>query len=206
MTNLLEHDFNKNQVGLDISRSTFMIKHNRLATCNAGDLNVCYFEEVLPGDTFNLKSAALARMATPIHPTMSNAFMNVEFFFVPARLTWEHWEEFLGVNKDTYWTQPTTYNIPQITAPTGGWSEGSLADQFGIPIGKDGFSISALPFRAYGLIYNYFWRNKNLQTPIAVNVDDTTRTGSNGSNYITDCQLGGMPAKACKLGDINSHF
>lgn len=91
--------------------------------------------------------------------------------------------------------------MPYLTAPSGGWQKGTLADQFGIPIGVGGIKVNALPFRAYGLIYNYFWRNKNVMTPIGVNVDDTNRTGSNGSNYVTDSQLGGMPANACKLPD-----
>lgn len=141
-------------------------------------------------------------MATPIHPVMDKAFIDVEYFFIPWRLCWDHWEEFLGVNKDTFWAQTTTYLIPQLTAPTGGWQKGSLADQFGIPINKAGIKANALPFRAYGLVYNYFWRNKNLMNPCGVNTDDTDRTGSNGTNYVNDVQLGGMPAKACKLPDL----
>lgn len=201
MQNLLQKDFSSNQVRLDISRSTFNLDTDFLGTANAGKLNVCFFEEVLPGDTFNVNASVLARMMTPIHPVMSNAYLSLEFFFVPWRLVWEHFEEFLGVNKDTFWAQSTTYVMPYLTAPSGGWQKGTLADQFGIPIGVGGIKVNALPFRAYGLIYNYFWRNKNLMTPIGVNVDDTNRTGSNGSNYITDCQLGGMPANACKLPD-----
>lgn len=201
MNKLLQKDFSSNQVRLDISRSTFHLDTDFLGTANAGKLNVCYFEEVLPGDTFNVNASVLARMMTPIHPVMSSAYLSLEFFFVPWRLVWEHFEEFLGVNKDTFWAQSTTYVMPYLTAPNGGWQKGTLADQFGIPIGVGGIKVNALPFRAYGLIYNYFWRNKNLMTPIGVNVDDTNRIGSNGSNYITDCQLGGMPANACKLAD-----
>lgn len=201
MPSLLQKDFSSNQVRLDISRSSFNLDTNFLGTANAANLNVCYFEEVLPGDTFNVLAKVLARMMTPIHPVMSNAYLSLEFFFVPWRLVWEHFEEFLGVNKDTFWAQSTTYTMPYLTAPSGGWQKGTLADQFGIPIGVGGIKVNALPFRAYGLIYNYFWRNKNVMTPIGVNVDDTNRTGSNGSNYVTDCQLGGMPAKACKLPD-----
>lgn len=201
MPNLLQKDFSSNQVRLDISRSTFNLDTDFLGTANAGKLNVCFFEEVLPGDTFNVNASVMARMLTPIHPVMSNAYLSLEFFFVPWRLVWEHFEEFLGVNKDTFWAQSTTYVMPYLTAPSGGWQKGTLADQFGIPIGVGGIKVNALPFRAYGLIYNYFWRNKNLMTPIGVNVDDTNRSGSNGSNYVTDCQLGGMPANACKLPD-----
>lgn len=202
MNDLMQRDFSKNRVRLDISRSRFPLNTRFLGTCNAGNLNVFYAEEVLPGDTFNVKAAINARMATPIHPVMDKAYIDVEYFFIPWRLCWDHWEEFLGVNKDTFWAQTTTYLIPQLTAPTGGWQKGSLADQFGVPINVAGIKANALPFRAYGLVYNYFWRNKNLMNPCGVNTDDTDRTGSNGTNYVNDVQLGGMPAKACKLPDL----
>lgn len=202
MADVFHRDFSKNHVSLDISRSRFPLNTKFLGTANAGDLNVCYAEEVLPGDTFNVRAGVLARMMTPIHPVMDDAYIDVEFFFVPWRLTWEHWEEFLGVNKDTFWAQTTTYNIPYLTAPSGGWTKGTLADQFGIPIGIANIKVNALPFRAYGLVYNYFWRNKNLQTAAGINIDDTNRTGSNGTNYVNDIQLGGMPAKSCKLPDL----
>lgn len=202
MNDLLQRDFSKNRVRLDITRSRFPLNTKFLGTSNAGNLNVFYAEEVLPGDTFNVKAAINARMATPIHPVMDRAYIDVEFFFVPWRLTWEHFEEFLGVNKDTFWAQSTEYQIPQLTAPSGGWQKGTLADQFGLPIGVAGIKANALPFRAYALIYNYFWRNKNLMNPCGINIDDTDRTGSNGANYVTDVQLGGMPAKACKLPDL----
>lgn len=202
MSNLLQRDFSSHPVRLDISRSTLPLDNHYLNTVNAGELRVCYFEEVLPGDSFNVHTGVNIRMSTPIHPVMDSAKASIEFFYVPWRLTWQHFEEFLGVNKDTFWTQPTTYTLPYLTAPTGGWAEGTLADDFGLPINVGGITACALPFRAYGLIYNYFWRNKNLMTAAGVNIDDTNRTGSNGSNYITDVQLGGMPAKACKLPDL----
>ena len=134
MNDLLQRDFSRNRVTLDISRSRFPLNTRFLGTANAGYLNVFYAEEVLPGDSFNVKSVVNARMATPIHPVMDKCYIDVEFFYVPWRLTWDHWEEFLGVNKDTFWAQNTTYLIPQLTAPTGGWQKGSLADQFGVPI------------------------------------------------------------------------
>jgi len=105
-------------------------------------------------------------MSTPIFPTMDSAFMDTYFFFVPNRLVWEHWKDFNGENNSTYWTQPTEYNVPQITAPAnGGWNKGSLADYFGLPTEVTNISVSHLPFRAYTLIWNEWFRDQNYMSP-----------------------------------------
>jgi hypothetical protein len=65
------------------------------------------------------------RMATPIFPVMDNAFCDFYFFFVPNRLVWEHWKEFMGENKETAWTPKTEYSVPQVTAPAKKTNKGS---------------------------------------------------------------------------------
>lgn len=196
-----EMHFSKNPVNLDIPRSRFDRSHSYKTTFNTGDLIPIFLDEILPGDTMSMDMSSVVRMATPIYPVMDNAYMDVYFFQVPNRLVWEHWREFMGENRTTHWEQPTEYQIPQITAPTGGWEKGSLADYFGIPTKVAGISISSLPFRAYGLIWNEWFRDENLQNPCMVNLDETTQTGTNGTDYVTDVQLGGMPAKAAKYHD-----
>lgn len=196
-----EMHFSQNPTNIDIPRSKFNRSHDYKTTFNTGDLIPIYIDEVLPGDTMTIDMASVIRMSTPITPVMDNAFVDVYFFQVPNRLIWEHWREFMGENRLTHWEQPTQYEIPQIKAPEGGWAKGTIADYMGIPTKVGGISINALPFRAYGLIWNEWFRDENLSDPVMVNMDETTLTGSNGNAATTDVQLGGMPAKVAKYHD-----
>lgn len=193
--------FADNPVNIDIPRSKFRRDSQHKTTFNTGDLIPIYVDEVLPGDTMQMTMATAMRMSTPIYPVMDNCSCDFYFFFVPARLTWEHWREFMGENRTTHWEQPVDYEIPQLKAPSGGWAKGTIADYMGIPTLKENISVNALPFRAYCLIWNEWFRDQNLKDPAMVNLDDTTQTGSNGDEYITDAQLGGMPLKAAKFHD-----
>ena len=81
-----------------ISRSRFKRDQNVKFTFDAGKLIPFYVDEVLPGDTFSVDTAGLVRMTTPIFPVMDNAYLDVYYFFVPNRIVWEHWKEFMGEN------------------------------------------------------------------------------------------------------------
>lgn len=185
----------------EIQRSRFTRANNHKTTFNEGQLIPIYLDEVLPGDTHQINMSALVRMATPIYPIMDNLWMDIYFFFVPNRLVWEHWREFNGQNNTTHWEQPVDYTIPQIKAPDVGWTKGTLADYFGLPTYTKNISVSALPFRAYCLIFNEWFRDQNLQDPAMVNLDDATVTGSNSGNYVINAQLGALPLKAAKMHD-----
>lgn len=143
----------------NIQRSVFDRSHGYKTTLDAGLLVPFFVDEVLPGDTFNLSVSMLARLATPIVPFMDNVWIDTQFFFVPNRLVWDHWEEFNGASKKGI--QETKYQIPQVfvtNAPTG-----SCWDYFGLPTGvNQKLSVSSLPFRAYWLIYNEWYRDENL--------------------------------------------
>lgn len=187
---------------VDVSRSRFQRNSDNKTTFNAGDLIPIYLDEVLPGDTHQIDLACVIRMATPIFPVMDNAFCDFYFFFVPNRLLWEHWKEFMGENKETAWTPKTEYSIPQVTAPTGGWAEGTLADYLGLPTKVEGISVSALPGRAYGLIYNEWFRNQNITQPTLVEVTDATTTGKNDGSATNDNAITlAKPLKAAKVFD-----
>ena len=105
------------------------------------------------------------------------------------------------------WIQQVEYEIPQISAPANGWHKGSLADYFGFPTEVGGYSASALPFRAYSLIYNEWFRDENLKNPLYISKGDTTITGTDktdlGANYdpVIDTQKGAAPVKAAKYFD-----
>lgn len=185
----------------EIQRSRFTRANNHKTTFNMGDLIPIYLDEVLPGDTHQMDLSALVRMATPIYPIMDNMFLDTYFFFVPNRLVWEHWREFNGQNNTTHWEQPTQYTIPQIKAPSGGWAKGTIADYFGLPTYTENISVSALPFRAYCLIWDEWFRDQNLCDPAMVNLDDATVTGTNSGDYVQNAQLGALPLKAAKIHD-----
>ena len=185
----------------DIKRSRFDRSSSVKTTFNVGDIIPFYVDEVLPGDTFDIRTSKVVRMQSLVTPVMDNIYLDTYFFFVPNRLTWEHWQQFNGENTESAWIPATEYQVPQLTAPTGGWSIGTIADYMGIPTGVSGLSVNALPFRAYALIMDQWFRDENLTDPLNISVSDVTQTGSNGSNYISDVALGGMPFKAAKYHD-----
>lgn len=170
-------------------------------TCNAGKLIPIFCEKFMPGDTFRIDTRTLARMTTPIAPVMDNAYMDIAFFAVPERLVWEHAKEFRGENTKTAWIPQVEYEKPQIKAPTGGWNFKTMADHLGIRPKTSNIQIDALPFRAIALIWNEYYRDQNLQDPILIDKGDSTVTGSNGTNYLTDSLLGGELLPVCKFHD-----
>lgn len=186
---------------IDIGRSRFDRSASVKTSFNAGDVVPFYLEEVLPGDTFNVRTSRVVRMQTLLTPMMDNVYLDTYYFFVPNRLTWQHWKEFCGENTQSDWIPETEYTMPQITAPDGGWDVGTIADYFGIPTGVPGLSVSALPFRAYALIMNEWFRDQNLQDPLLVPVDDATVQGVNTSTFVTDVAKGGKPFIAAKYHD-----
>lgn len=193
--------FATNPTSLDMSRSTFRRDSGLKTSFNVGDLIPIFCDEVLPGDTFKMRTSFVARLQTLITPVMDNIYLDTYYFFVPNRLVWEHWRQFMGENTESAWIPQTEYSVPQIEAPSGGWNVGTIADYFGIPTGVDGISVNALPIRAYSLICNEWFRSENLTDPLVIPVSDSTVTGSNGNNYITDTAKGGAPFKAAKFMD-----
>lgn len=189
---------------IDIKRSVFDRSTQHKTTFNAGQLIPILCDEVLPSDTFVLSTSFVIRMSTPIYPTMDNLYADIYFYYVPSRLLWEHWEEFNGSNEDTYWTQPTEYEIPQIESPSGGWIKGTIADYLGIPTNvtlQDDHSVNHLPFRGVVKVWNDWFRDQNLQTPAYLDLGDSVTSGSNGTNYISDAIAGGMPLPVAKFHD-----
>ena len=176
---------------VDIQRSTFDRSSGHKTTFNAGKLVPIYVDEVLPGDTFEMKTSAIIRGSTPIFPVMDNANLDIYFFFVPNRLVWDHWKEFNGENTTSKWEQTVEYSIPQMAPPLTngsvvGWEKGTLADYMGIPtlVGpgvsqtNPEYSVNHLPFRAYCLIWNEWFRDQNLQDPVLIDTGDSQTNGS----------------------------
>lgn len=186
----------------DISRSQFDRSASVKTSFNVGQVIPFLVEEVLPGDTFKVKTSKVVRLQTLLTPMMDNLYLDTYYFFVPNRLVWEHWKEFNGENTKSAWLPDTEYEIPQITAPADtGWNVGTIADYFGIPTGVANLSVNALPFRAYSLIMNEWFRDENLTDPLLTPTDDATQTGVNTGNYVTDVANGGLPYVAAKYHD-----
>lgn len=177
---------------VDIQRSTFDRSSGHKTTFNAGKLVPIYVDEVLPGDTFEMKTSAIIRGSTPIFPVMDNANLDIYFFFVPNRLVWDHWKEFNGENTTSKWEQTVEYSIPQMapplstgTQPAAGWEKGTLADYMGVPteVGPGAsqtnpeWTVNHLPFRAYCLIWNEWFRDQNLQDPVLIDKGDSQTNG-----------------------------
>ena len=161
----------------DVPRSKFLGSFTRKTTFNAGLLVPFLLDEVLPGDHLKYDCTAYVRMATPYFPMMDNQRIDTHFFFVPNRLVWTNWRRFMG-------EQPTPgasidYTVPVVDMASNPavLGVGSLADYFGLPIGpqiSNIVKVNALPFRAYSLIYNEWFRDENLCGPAYITTDDAT--------------------------------
>lgn len=193
----------------EIQRSTFDRSCSYKTSFNVGDLVPFFVDEVLPGDTFDISTAKVVRSQTMLTPIMDNIFLDTYYFFVPNRLVWKHWREFCGENRDGAWAPTVEYSIPTIGAPEGGFQPGTIADYMGLPVGvnwkaTDPLAPSALPFRAYALICNEFFRDENLTDPLLISLEDANQNGSNGSDYANDVANGGKPFKAARMHDYFS--
>jgi hypothetical protein len=159
----------------DIPRSRFKAQKTHKTTFDAGYLIPVYVDEVLPGDTFNLKMTAFARLATPLYPIMDNMHLDSFFFFVPNRLIWNNWQKFMGEQEDP--GDSISYTIPQIVSPANGFPTGGLYDYMGLPtVGQVGtgntVTVCAFWPRAYNLIYNEWFRDQNMQNSVTVHKGD----------------------------------
>ena len=195
----------------DIPRSTFNRSHGYKTTFDADYLIPVLVDDVIPGDTFNVNMNFFARLATPLYPIMDNMYLESFFFFVPYRLVWDNWEKFCGAQEDP--GDSISYTVPVVTGTNAQTGEGTLWDYFGLPLDNgagahldpDDLSTTALPFRAYWLIWNEWFRDQNLQNTWNVPTGDgpdelfgleptnTTRIGSvlikrgKRHDYFTSC-------------------
>lgn len=167
---------------VSIPRSVFPRNRAYKTTLDVGKLYPVYIDDVLPGDTYNVTLTAFMRLMTLITSPMDNLVADFFFFFVPNRIDWENWQHFCGErdNPVADYNNDTAYLVPQITPPAGqGFANGSLADYFGLPTGVPGISVDAMPFRAYNLIWNEFFRDENLMPAATVDIGDTTVDDTN---------------------------
>lgn len=195
--------FSKNPQ-VDIQRSRFDRSSSVKLSFNVGDLIPFYVDEVLPGDTFSIDTSKLVRMQTLVTPVMDNIYLDTYYFFVPNRLLWDHWQNFCGENTDSAWVPQTEYHIPTLSMQQE-HIIGTIADYMGIPINNNSapsVSVNALPFRAYALIWNEWFRDQNLQDPQYVPTGDTSPDYSTyKDNPLYQACFGLAPLRAGKFRD-----
>lgn len=155
-----------------VSRTRFNRDQNILTTFDAGKLVPFYVDEVLPGDTYSVNTAAIIRMTTPKYPVFDDAFIDFYYFFCPNRILWDDFKRFMGEADDTPWMPAKTYTVPKLKIPAGEKAdrpyEESICDYMGIPTKairkgtQNEMEVNALPFRAYVKIWNEFFRDQNV--------------------------------------------
>lgn len=161
-----------------IHRSKFVDRPKRTFTFNAGDLvPIGKPFLVYPGDTFKIKPNIFLRFSSPfVTPVLDDAYVDTFWFFVPMRLLWSHWQNFMGESDTPYDPDKAVTNeylIPTLTAPEGGFGKGSLADYYMVNPYVQGVEVSALYFRGYNLIYNEWFRRQSIQPALPVPSEET---------------------------------
>lgn len=159
-------------------RSKFSLSHYKLATMNMGYIVPVGLTEVLPGDTLQQATSAFIRVTPLAAPVMHPVHVSIHHWYVPLRLIWDDFESFITGGEDGL--DDSVY--PTITAGSSGFAIGSLADYLGVPTGVANLEVSALPFRAYDLIYNEWYRDENL-------VDELVISTESGADTTTSLEL-----------------
>ena len=154
----------------NIPRSRFDRSSVLKTTFDENGLVPVFVDEVLPGDTFKMRANFFCRLQTLFRPVMDQLYLESFWFFVPYRLVWKHWPNFMG--EQVYPDDTTDYVIPTVKKINA--ANQTLWDYFGLPTGvANQLEVSALPFRAYWLIYNEWFRDENLCSPADICFDDT---------------------------------
>lgn len=158
-----------------IPRSRFRMQYQHKTAFSASYLIPAFVHEVLPGDTWSVNMSAFCRLSTPLYPLMDNLDLESWFFFVPCRILWSHWVNFMGEQPQSP-ADSTSYTVPSIV--TGAFATAaSLYDYMGLPVGAGsnaaGGPINALPFRAYNMIWNQWFRDQNLDTAVGFGATNT---------------------------------
>lgn len=210
MKSVMAHSFSQ-VPRVDIPRSSFNRSHGVKSCFDADYLIPVLVDDILPGDTFNVNMHFFARLATPTYPIMDNLYLESFFFFVPYRLVWNNWEKMHGAQDNP--GDSISYTVPVVTGTNAYTGEGTIWDYFGLPldngagahIDPDDFEISALPFRAYALIYDEWFRDQNLQDAWYI---DRTDVGDDGPDTFSSVRAasGVLPGNLLKRGKRHDYF
>ena len=173
LTRNIQNHFSKAALSKDISRTKFHMPFSHTTTGNSGKLIPFFMKECVPGDTVQCTTSIIARMQTPLAPVMDTAYLDWYYFFVPNRIIWEGFKEFMGERKTaTYLPATNVPTLPQVNFQQSGIRKTSVGNYFGLPLcggsNDPNFvgSVSALPFRAYMKIWNDWFKSTQLDDDI----------------------------------------
>lgn len=168
-----------------MKRAKHSLSNYKLLTCDMGELVPIGCLEALPGDSIQQATSALVRCSPLLAPVMHPVHVRIHHWFVPYRLLWTEWEDFITAGP----AGTSTPTFPTITLPNP-TTVGALSDYLGIPNGLNAPAVSALPFRAYNLIYNEAYRDTDLIAEAALSTasgaDSTTSTSLRNAAWEKD--------------------
>lgn len=173
---------------VSLPRSVFNRSHGVKTTFDCDYLIPFYVDEVLPGDTINLKASLLLRLnSQALRPFMDNAWVDCFYIWAPNRILWSNFKKFMGEQDNP--ADSISYTVPQITGPNvagGGIAIGHLYDYMGIPVGAlsggggaTGITFNNLHGRLYNAAWNYWFRDENLQNSVTADLGDGPDTYAN---------------------------
>lgn len=163
-------------------RSKFSLSNYKLLSMRMGHLVPIGLTEVLPGDTIQQATSALIRCSPLLAPVMHPVHVRIHHWYVPHRIVWEDFEDFItggpdGMDVSAFPTIKMTFTPGE--NPAGNNQVGFLPDYLGVPPEVNDLEVSALPFRAYALIWNEWYRDQDLQTPLPISVESGLDTTTN---------------------------
>lgn len=187
-------DSQRNQ-SIRIPRAAFDRTHRVLTTMDAGYLVPIMVDEIYPGDTVQIRTEIFARVATMLKPVMDTMYIDLMAFFCASRILWPNFVKLMGEQENP--GDSIDYTVPTFTSGSA-VAENSLADYFGLPIGKANVlqGVSALPFRMYNRCYNDWIKRQDLINNLTVETGDgpdnyanyTLQRRMKRADYFTSCQ------------------
>lgn len=189
---------------VSMRRSKFDLSHGVKTSLSVGSLVPVDVQEVLPGDTFIQNETHIARLTSAYTlPVMDNVFLDTYSFFVPLRLLYSDSENVFGVAEPSEYIKSERAEFP--TLPASEVFPGSIADYMGLPVTPSGKvipdGVSVLPFRAFALIYNEWFRNENVQQSTYVQKGEFVDSENLNNEPWSQSNYTGMPPKITKKKD-----
>lgn len=160
-----------------VGSNMFDLSHSVKQSFKMGTLTPHLALEVVPGDKIRIKPETLIRFSPLLAPSMVDVKVTQHYFFVPYRLIWENFTEWITGNVEAEAPYLQSIESQPVT-------EGSILDYLGVPPGLgygayDNSKLSALPYYAYYFIWYNYYRDQNLQDTY------TWSPAVDGPNYVS---------------------
>lgn len=183
-------------------RNKFSLNYNNRLSMSVGSLYPIYIQEVYPGDTFRVKQRSVVRSSSAfLKPVMDNLFLDTYYFFVPLRLVNDKFVNVMGENTESKWAPEVYPSIAML--PSGTVASKTVGDYLGLPVGQNiPAGVSPLPFRAFALIYNEWFRDENNIDPVHINTTNVLTSNEiyNNNDWSSNNYFGKLP-KVAKFHD-----